>query len=186
MAKLGYLLPQHEKDFGRSFLNGIREGASMSAERWGAMKRRREELNRWCADTFERYDLLLTPTVPYDPPPAKGPFLAEVEGRKQPAANFGSFTMPFNMSWHPAATVRAGLSEAGLPVGLQIVAPRHRDDRALQAAYAFEQVRPSKDWPSDPFGLGVPQQAAGRRLRSPSGSLRASLAGPLSGRTSRG
>jgi aspartyl-tRNA(Asn)/glutamyl-tRNA(Gln) amidotransferase subunit A len=71
-----------------------------------------------------------------------------VEGRKQPAANVGSFTMPFNLSWHPAATVRAGLSRAGLPVGLQIVAPRHRDDLVLQAAYAFEKAHPWADhWP---------------------------------------
>ncbi len=33
-----------------------------------------------------------------------------------------------------AATVRAGFSDAGLPVGLQIVGPRHRDDLVLQAA----------------------------------------------------
>merc|ERR1712034_134432 len=87
------------------------------------MRRLRSAINSWCADFFERYDILLTPTVPYDAPPARGPFLAELEGRRQPGANFGSFTMPFNLSWHPAATVRAGLSSAGLPVGLQIVGP---------------------------------------------------------------
>ena len=121
----------------------------MTAERWGRMRERREQLNRWCADVFGRYDLLLTPTVPFDPHPAKGPFPAEVEGRKQPAASIGTFTMPFNLSWHPAGTVRAGLSNSGLPVGLQIVGPRHRDDRVLQAAWAFEQARPWADhWPS--------------------------------------
>ena len=74
--------------------------------------------------------------MPYDPPPARGPFAAETEGRKQPAANFGSFTMPFNMSWHPAATVRAGISNAGLPVGLQIVAAKYREDLVLRASQA--------------------------------------------------
>ena len=60
-----------------------------------------------------------------------------------------SFTMPFNMSWHPAATGRAGVSDAGLPVGLQIVGPRLRDDTVLQAARAFERARPWQDhWPS--------------------------------------
>ncbi len=148
LARIGHLLPEHEQEFGRSFLRGIQAGASMTPERWGKVKRRREELNRWCARAFETHDLLLTPTVPYDPPPAEGPFLREVEGREQPAANFGSFTMPFNMSWHPAATVRAGRSRRGLPVGLQIVGPRHRDDLVLQAAYAFEQSRPYQhDWP---------------------------------------
>jgi len=148
LAKLQPLLPEHEKEFGRSFIEGVKAGASMTPERWAHIRERREALNRWCADVFSRFDLLLTPTVPFDPHPAKGPFPTETEGRPQPAASVGSFTMPFNMSWHPAATVRAGLSRAGLPVGLQIVAPRHRDDLALQASYAFEQARPWADhWP---------------------------------------
>lgn len=139
LAELSHLLPEREEEFGRSFIEGVKRGANMNAERWGRMRRRRSELNDWCRDVFDDYDFLLTPTVPYDPPPARGPFAAETEGRRQPAANFGSFTMPFNMSWHPAATVRAGLSNAGLPVGLQIVGPRHRDDLVLQAARLFER-----------------------------------------------
>jgi aspartyl-tRNA(Asn)/glutamyl-tRNA(Gln) amidotransferase subunit A len=148
LSKLHPLLPEHESDFGRAFISGVKAAEKMSAERWGSIRRRREELNRWCADVFGRFDLLLTPTIPFDPHPAKGPFPSEVEGRAQPRASIGSFTMPFNLSWHPAGTVRAGLSRAGLPVGLQIVAPRHRDDRVLQAAWAFEQARPwAEDWP---------------------------------------
>lgn len=147
LARIHPLLAEHEEEFGRSFLRGVKAGAGMNAELWGKMRLRREELNRWCSDVFHRYDLLLTPTVPYDPPAAGGPLNRETEGRRQPDANVGSFTMPFNLSWHPAATVRAGLSDAGLPVGLQIVAPRHRDDLCLQAAWAFEQARPWQEWP---------------------------------------
>jgi aspartyl-tRNA(Asn)/glutamyl-tRNA(Gln) amidotransferase subunit A len=52
------------------------------------------------------------------------------------------------MSWHPAATVRAGLSRAGLPVGLQIVGPLHREDAVLAAAACFERERPwHPHWP---------------------------------------
>ena len=120
----------------------------MTPERWGEYRRRREQLNRWCAGIFDDYDLLLTPTVPYDPPAAKGPFPTEVEGMKQPWGSVGGLTMPFNLSWHPAASVRAGFSRAGLPVGLQIVGPRHRDDLVLQAAHAFERERPwANHWP---------------------------------------
>jgi aspartyl-tRNA(Asn)/glutamyl-tRNA(Gln) amidotransferase subunit A len=148
LGRLGELLPEREHEFGRGFIANVKLGTQMTPERFAAFRRRREELNRWCAGLFERFDLLVTPTVPYDPPPAKGPLRAEVEGRPQPAANVGSFTMPFNLSWHPAATVRAGFSEAGLPVGMQIVGPRHRDDLVLQAAHAFEQVRPwAHRWP---------------------------------------
>ncbi len=149
LGHLSPLLPEHESEFGRAFLWAVKQGARMTPERYAEFRRRREELNRWCADLFEHHDLLLTPTVPYDPPPAKGPLTEEVEGRRQPAANVGSFSMPFNLSWHPAATVRAGFSKAGLPVGLQIVGPRHRDDLVLQAAWAFEQERPwAAHWPT--------------------------------------
>jgi aspartyl-tRNA(Asn)/glutamyl-tRNA(Gln) amidotransferase subunit A len=147
-AKLSHKLPEHEDEFGRGFLRGVRAGIRISPERWAEVRRRRDALNRWCAETFERHDLLLTPTLPYDPPAAKGPLPDEIEGRPQPLAGVASFTIPFNLSWHPAATVRAGFSKAGLPVGLQIVGPRHRDDLVLQAAYAFEQARPWRDhWP---------------------------------------
>lgn len=148
LGRLADFLPDREQEFGRAFIQNVKLGAEMTPVRFAQFRQRREALNRWCADFFDRYDLLLTPTVPYDPPAAKGPLLAEVEGRPQPQANVGSFTMPFNLSWHPAATVRAGFSKARLPVGLQIVGPRHRDDLVLQAAWAFEQARPwAHDWP---------------------------------------
>ena len=145
--KLEPLLPDHEEEFGRGFIRGVKAGASMTPAMWGSMKKRREELNRWCARIFDDYDLLLTPTVPYDPPPARGPLTGEVEGRRQPAANVGTFTMPFNLSWHPAASVRAGFSSANLPVGMQIVGPRLRDDLVLQASRAFERESPWQTWP---------------------------------------
>jgi aspartyl-tRNA(Asn)/glutamyl-tRNA(Gln) amidotransferase subunit A len=147
-AKLHPLLPEHESEFGRQFLSSVKQGWRMTPERWAGAQRRREQLNRWCADVFGRYDLLLTPTAPYDPPPAKGPFPTELEGKKLGLASVASFTIPFNLCWHPAATVRAGFSRAGLPVGLQIIGPRHRDDLVLQAAFAFEQARPwAREWP---------------------------------------
>ncbi len=147
-ARLAHLLPEREADFGRTFLAGLKHGWSMTPERWRKAQERREQLNRWCADVFSQFDLLLTPTTPYDPPPAGGPFPQELEGRALPQASVASFTIPFNLSWHPAATVRAGFSKAGLPVGLQIVGPRHRDDLVLQAAHAFEQTRPAPSWPA--------------------------------------
>jgi aspartyl-tRNA(Asn)/glutamyl-tRNA(Gln) amidotransferase subunit A len=149
LGELAEYIPDREHEIGRGLLANIKLGVQMTPERFAHYRKRREELNRWCAEIFERFDLLVTPTVPYDPPAAKGPLRAEVEGTKQPDANVGSFTMPFNQSWHPAATVRCGFSKAGLPVGLQIVGPRHRDDLVLQAAWAFEQAHPwAHHWPA--------------------------------------
>jgi aspartyl-tRNA(Asn)/glutamyl-tRNA(Gln) amidotransferase subunit A len=97
---------------------------------------------------FDRFDLLVTPTMPTEAFAAKGPPPAEVDGHPISLLGAVAFTYPFNFSGHPAATVRAGLTGSGLPAGLQIVGPRHRDDRVLQAAYLFEQASPWNDhWP---------------------------------------
>lgn len=148
-AELHEYLPEREAEFGRTFIQGVKASNQVTAEHWGAMARGRMELNEWCHGLFEHVDFLLTPTVPFDPPPAKGPFPTETDGRRQHPAGVASFTIPFNLSWHPAATVRAGLSRAGLPVGMQIVGPRHRDDRVLQASLAFQRERPwHPEWPT--------------------------------------
>lgn len=142
------LLPQREDDITRSLMQGVKATQEIDPARWDAMRRKRAELNRWCADFFKDHDLLVTPTVSFDPPPSRGPFPTETAGRRQPPAAAGALTIPFNMSWHPAATVRAGLSDAGFPVGMQIVGPRHRDDLVLRAARAFERERPwHPEWP---------------------------------------
>lgn len=147
-TQLHPMLPERESEFGRTFIAGVKTGWKMTPEAWGRSAHLRAQLNAWCAEVFDQFDIVVTPTVPYDPPPAGGPFPAETEGRKQAFAGVASFTIPFNLSWHPAATVRVGKSRAGLPIGMQIVGPRHRDDLVLQVARAFERERPwHPDWP---------------------------------------
>jgi aspartyl-tRNA(Asn)/glutamyl-tRNA(Gln) amidotransferase subunit A len=91
---------------------------------------------------FERFDLLLTPTVSVT---------AFEVGRLNPAHwpqhawdwfAWASFSYPFNFTGQPAATVPAGFTAAGMPVGLQIVGRRFADLTVLQASAAFEQARP--------------------------------------------
>ncbi|HUI27342.1 MAG TPA: amidase family protein, partial [Candidatus Kryptonia bacterium] len=148
-AHLYHLLPEHEDKFGRVFLQGVKMGWQVTPEAWGKSAQLRQRLNEWCAEIFGQFDLLVTPTVPYDPPPARGPFPEETEGRSQVLAGVAAFTIPFNLSWHPAATVRVGLSRKRLPMGMQIVGPRHRDELVLQAARAFERERPwHPQWPT--------------------------------------
>ena len=54
------------------------------------------------------------------------------------------FTMLANLCWNPACSVPAGLTAAGLPVGLQIMGRRHADDVVLRLARLFELAAP---WP---------------------------------------
>jgi Asp-tRNA(Asn)/Glu-tRNA(Gln) amidotransferase A subunit family amidase len=91
---------------------------------------------------MERYDLLLTPTMPC---PAwsvdRGP--AEIDDRPTPTMfDRLPFTFPFNLTGWPAATVPCGFTAEGLPVGLQIVAGWHQDALCLRASAAFEMLQP--------------------------------------------
>jgi aspartyl-tRNA(Asn)/glutamyl-tRNA(Gln) amidotransferase subunit A len=152
-VKLAEHLPGRADDLHRTLSEQIRRSTQLEPETWRKISDQRLALIEWCAGIFEEFDLLVTPTVPWDPPPAKGPFPRAVEGRDVNLASAGSFTIPFNLSWHPAATVRAGLSRRGLPIGMQIVGPRHRDDLVLRAARAFERERPwHPNWPTGSTG----------------------------------
>jgi aspartyl-tRNA(Asn)/glutamyl-tRNA(Gln) amidotransferase subunit A len=61
-----------------------------------------------------------------------------------------AFTLPYNMSEQPAASINCGYTGTGLPIGLQIVGRRHDDLGVLQLARAWEQLRPAQQpWPLD-------------------------------------
>lgn len=91
----------------------------------------------------ERYDLLLTPTLP---------ITAFAAGREVPEdwpstrwPTWTPFTYPFNMTGQPALSVPCGFDAAGLPVGLQIVGGRFRDEQVLRAGHAYQQAAPLTD-----------------------------------------
>jgi aspartyl-tRNA(Asn)/glutamyl-tRNA(Gln) amidotransferase subunit A len=95
---------------------------------------------------MRRYDLLLTPTlaVPAFPIGIDGP--SEIAGR--PNASWSPFTGILNMTGQPAASVPAGWTDDGLPVGLQIVGGHLADTLVLRASAAFEAAAPWADrWP---------------------------------------
>jgi aspartyl-tRNA(Asn)/glutamyl-tRNA(Gln) amidotransferase subunit A len=97
---------------------------------------------------FRSYDLLLTPTLAVAPfeHGLQGP--ATIEGREVDAFYWLSFTFPFNFTGQPAATVPAGFTQDGLPIGLQIVGRRLDDALVLRASAAFETAAPWRDrWP---------------------------------------
>ncbi len=91
---------------------------------------------------FERYDLLVTPTIACPPFPVGLDNPQAIAGQAVPSYAWIPFTYPFNMTGHPAASVPCGFTGNGLPVGLQIVGRRHDDVTVLRAAAAFEWARP--------------------------------------------
>ncbi|MFT5441266.1 MAG: aspartyl-tRNA(Asn)/glutamyl-tRNA(Gln) amidotransferase subunit A [Myxococcota bacterium] len=106
--------------------------------------RRRHQLELEVAELFEQTDILITPTTAVTAFDATTPRNVTIEGQAiEPAMNV-PFTMLANMCWNPAISVPAGVTRAGLPVGLQFTTRRHHDELALRLGRIAEQINP---WP---------------------------------------
>jgi len=119
-----------------------------TAEDFTDANMKRKELVRTMAKFMARYDLLLTPTLAVPPFAIHTQGPEKIDGRYVRPAEFLAFTFPLNLTGQPAATVPAGWTADGLPIGLQIIG-RHLDDAAvLRASAAFEAAAPWRDeWP---------------------------------------
>jgi len=149
---LGFLSPylRDESLLDPGCLPGLEIGRQLTPADLGQIQRVRRQLLQDLEGIFARYDVLATPTVATVAFAAEGPLPLEVDGEPIETPGGGiAFTYPFNFSGHPAISVRAGLSDDGLPVGLQLVAPRLREDLLLQVAHQYEQIRPwHHQWPA--------------------------------------
>ncbi|MGI4779526.1 MAG: amidase [Janthinobacterium lividum] len=97
-----------------------------------------------CAD----YDFVISPTAPNSPADAELP--SPTNDPLRPLEHIG-FTVPYNMSEQPAASINCGYTGAGLPIGLQIAGKRFDDLGVLQVARAFELIREAqRPWPVPP------------------------------------
>ena len=106
----------------------------------------REELWAKIHRIFETYDFLLTPTTPvaaFDIETPLGP--TEIDGQDIAPTAVACFTLPFNFTGQPAATVPCGFTSEGLPVGLQIVGRRYDEATVIRASAAFERAFPWAD-----------------------------------------
>jgi aspartyl-tRNA(Asn)/glutamyl-tRNA(Gln) amidotransferase subunit A len=88
----------------------------------------------------QRFDLLVLPTMPIPAFCAGYDWPAAFENKQW--SDWTPFTYPFNLTRQPAISVPCGLTQAGLPIGLQIVGPLYADRAVLNAARAFEQSHP--------------------------------------------
>lgn len=116
----------------------------------------RKHVNNKMWRFMRKYDLLLTPTlcVPPFEVGIQGP--TAIDGKPVDQFEWLHFTYPMNLTGQPAATVPAGWTDDGLPVGLQIVGRHLGDAMVLRASACFEAARPWKDrWPPMLEKLGL-------------------------------
>ncbi|MFE9394552.1 amidase [Streptomyces flavidovirens] len=136
-------LVQHFGEKQRELLDpGLREvsalGARYSALDYLAAVDARMELGRRMGRFHATYDLLLTPTLPITAFEA-GAEVPKGSGHRR-WTGWTPFTYPFNLTQQPAATMPCGVDADGLPIGVQLVAARHRDDLVLRAAHALDHL----------------------------------------------
>ena len=94
------------------------------------------------------YDFVLSPVSPV--PTYAAEWASPVNDPQQPFEHV-AFTLPFNMSEQPSASINCGYTGAGLPIGLQITGRRFDDLGVLRLAHAWETMRPAqRAWPLPP------------------------------------
>jgi aspartyl-tRNA(Asn)/glutamyl-tRNA(Gln) amidotransferase subunit A len=122
----------------RSQLDPAIEASAQQGERLSALdylqaEARRIELVEHMARYHQRFDLLLTPTIAGVAPKHDAPGVLAQLGQRAP------FAGAFSLTRQPAISIPIGVSENGLPLGIQIVGRHFEDARVLAAARAFER-----------------------------------------------
>lgn len=122
-------------------LKTYERGAAITMPQYLAAMNARGKLGVQMKQFHDRYDLLLTPSLAVLPF-AAGRLAPESMGDAYWTA-WTPFTYPFNLTQQPAISIPCGFSKLGLPIGLQLVGPMHRDDLVLRSAAAYEAAT---DW----------------------------------------
>jgi len=139
------LLPEWGSRMDPDLVTLIKGAARLGPSDFGEALARRSALWHATRQFFERFELLLLPTLPVRAFAAGRNAPEGMTGTSGPLPPFPDwlpFTYPWNLTGQPAATVPCGFTRGGLPVGLQIVGRRFADATVLRAAAAFEDAHP--------------------------------------------
>jgi len=144
-ASLGDKIEEWGDTFESSLVRFVEASKDISAIDYIKARIKNFEYSAKVQQFFQKYDLLLTPTlaVPAFEIGSYGP--REIEGVQISPLGWFPFTYPFNVTGQPAASVPCGWTESGLPVGLQIVGRKFEEETVLKAAAAFERAYPWTD-----------------------------------------
>ncbi|TNB49412.1 amidase [Martelella lutilitoris] len=128
-----HLRTRHE-DYGRLTRRALLAGAFLTAEDYVRAQKQRKRLVEAVNDAFSRYDILVSASS------------MEAAARlDDPAETARTYTRqartPFSVTGHPALSVMAGLSDDGLPIGVQFAGRAFEEPKLIAVARAFEAAR---------------------------------------------
>ena len=118
----------------------VEHGLSLSREKVIAAGARRREMVARGRELFERFDVLLLPTVAVLPLKVGTDAPADADGLEP--LSWAAHTYTFNLTGYPAASCPAGFAAGNLPVGLQVVGPRFADQMVLSYSRLLEKILP--------------------------------------------
>jgi amidase len=135
--------PEFRKLVNPLIIGNIEGGLKLGIKDVARADRERSDLWNRVKIFFDKYDLLVTPTVPIPPFTAETQFPKEINGL--PMENYVDWVMltyAMTMTGLPAISIPCGWTEKGLPVGIQIVGRRYMEATVLKAAAAYEKASP--------------------------------------------
>ena len=142
----GHLLSRWRGEMFPPLVWNMELGLTTTAIQWANAEMERTKLWHRVRMFFERYDLLLTPTVAVAPFPHAWDYPPEINGqRTETYLDWFLLTYAITLTGLPAISIPAGWTADGLPVGLQIVGRRRGEPAVLRAAAALEAARPWAD-----------------------------------------
>lgn len=125
-------------DFDPGFLALAEQGLAVDVPHIIAADAGRAALGRRMAAFHRTHPILLTPTMIRLPPPVATNYHHDPDYDRWKVGI--PYTLPFNLTGQPGASILCGVSPDGLPVGLQVVAARYHDRLVLETCLAIEQV----------------------------------------------
>ena len=128
-------LRHNAADIGPDVRSRLEAAALTPATDYIKAQRARSLFNQGIAEALEKFEILLTPTVPIS-----APRIDEVEFQVD---KLPRLTRPFNISGLPAISVPCGFTSSGMPIGLQLAGQAFDEATVLRVAHAYERAT---DW----------------------------------------
>lgn len=145
-ARFRDVLPQWHNKLSPTLIKQMELGKDTTGEAVGRALLGRTQLFRKVQGWFERYDVIVTPTLSRTAIPIEERLFEpiEIEGVKTDTVRkaWYPYTHPFNLTGHPAMSLPCGFHSDGLPVAIQLVGRRSEDARLFKVAALFERARP--------------------------------------------